>query len=388
MIGIRPALYSGLLMATPIQILCPHLTPYNDFLFRKIAEAHPQVRVRYRNKALGSHPWQSNLGEGYQLDYERRALGIDWQTLALAFTSGRTFFLVAGWDSLTMLVMLSLLRLFGRSYAIWTDTPNPDRRGNWLKERLRSAWLRWILAGAKGCLGTGSTGVAGLRKMGAPERTLVTFPFVLDLDLYRRGPRGSEASRPMRFVSSGRVQNWLKGHDVAVKAFMRIASSDSMNFEYFVAGTGPDKEALERLVQEADLASKIKFLGWVEPGDLQRLLKESDVVIHPSPVPDPFPNAVLEGMAAGCAVLGSSVCGSVVDRVVEGVSGFVHAPGDVQQLEGHIRSCILDPVRVAKMGDAAAATAERWPSARAVAIVCELAEGRFPSLANTPWPAK
>jgi glycosyltransferase involved in cell wall biosynthesis len=368
-----------------VYILCPHLTPYNDFLFRKIAEAIPGTEVIYRNRALGSHPWKSGLGSGYRMHYERRFLGLSWSTIALAVRRKSAFFLVEGWDSPTAIVLLSLLRILGRGFATWTDTPNLDRLGPWLREKLRSAWLRWIFRGAAANMGTGVPGVDGLRVMGAPERTLVNFPFVLDLHAYARPHLASAGTRPMRFVSSGRVQNRLKGHDLAIHALKRASQRSGIPFQYFIAGTGPDSGALQSLCEELGLDGSVTLMGWVEPGDLRALLHSADVLIHPSPVQDPFPNAVLEGMAAGMAVLGSSACGSVVDRVSDGESGWVHPPGSIEGLADHVEWCLRNPGAVSDMGMRGQKTAARWPVERSVAIVRDLAEGRFPVLAGIPW---
>jgi glycosyltransferase involved in cell wall biosynthesis len=370
-----------------VHILCPHLTPYNDFLFRKIAEALPGAEVIYRNQALGSHPWKSELGSGYRMRYERRFLGFSWSTILLAFRWKPALFLVEGWDSPTSMVLLTVLRLLGRNFAIWTDTPNLDRSGPWLREKLRSAWLRWIFRGAAANMGTGVPGVDGLRVMGAPEQTLVNFPFVLDLQAYTRPRPSSADARPMQFVSSGRVLNRLKGHDLAIQAFERASKRCGIPFKYFIAGTGPDSDALAALCRRLGLEDSVTLMGWVEPGDLRALLRASDVLIHPSPVQDPFPNAVLEGMAAGMAVLGSSACGSVVDRVSPGVSGLVHDSGSIDGLARDIEWCLRNPAAVADMGRRCESIAARWPVERSVEIVRDLADGRFPPLATAPWPA-
>jgi glycosyltransferase involved in cell wall biosynthesis len=367
-------------------ILCPHLTPYNDFLFRRISESVPGTEVIYRNRSLGSHPWKSELGAGYRMSYERRLLGLSWRTIALALRPRRSFFLVEGWDSPTSIVILTILRVLRREYAIWTDTPNLDRAGPWLRETLRASWLRWIFRGATANMGTGEPGVDGLRRMGAPDRTLVNFPFVLDLQQYRRPPGLGPAGRPIRFVSSGRLQCWLKGHDVAIKAFHAASIRSGIPFRYAIAGTGPDRDLLERLCRELGLDQCVELLGWVEPADLRALLISSDVLVHPSPVQDPFPNAVLEGMAAGMAILGSRACGSVVDRVPEGEGGRIHEPGSIRELAEHIEWCLRNPSLVSDMGAAGERIARKWPVERSVAIVRDLVGGRFPDLALKPWP--
>jgi glycosyltransferase involved in cell wall biosynthesis len=179
-------------------------------------------------------------------------------------------------------------------------------------------------------------------------------------------------------VSSGRIIHRVKGHDLAVRALAAALKDTPVDCEYCIAGTGPDEKALIELSQQLGIADKVRCLGWTEPADLRRLMCESHVLVHPSPIPDPFPNAVLEAMAAGMVVLGSDVCGSVKDRVEEGVSGFVHKAGDVDELAEHLRTVLRGRERLGAMGAAARRTAESWPVERGVAKIVDLYQGRFP----------
>jgi glycosyltransferase involved in cell wall biosynthesis len=103
------------------------------------------------------------------------------------------------------------------------------------------------------------------------------------------------------------VLNWLKGHDVAIRALARASAATGQPFRHSVAGTGPDGERLRTLAADLGVADSVRLLGWTEPEDLRALTRSADALIHPSPTPDPFPNAVLEGMAAGMVVFGSDV---------------------------------------------------------------------------------
>ena len=83
-------------------------------------------------------------------------------------------------------------------------------------------------------------------------------------------------------------------------------------------------------------------------------------------------NAVLEGMAAGLAILGSDVSGSVKDRVSHGFNGFVHPAGNAEVLAEHIEFALTNPAKIAEMGRRARLTAEEWPVDRGVEIVCRI----------------
>jgi glycosyltransferase involved in cell wall biosynthesis len=220
-------------------------------------------------------------------------------------------------------------------------------------------------------MGTGQPGVMALKEMGVPQTKLVIFPFYLDLRAFTREivPFPTDVGRAVRFISSGRIENSLKGHDVALRALEMASRGSERSFEYYIAGAGPDAMELRKLCSRLGIEEYVRFLGWIEPDELRRLYLAADVLIHASPVHDPFPNAVLEGMAAGLPVLGSDVSGSVKDRVEHGINGFIHRAGDAHVLAEQIRFFLKNPDKIAEMGRKARQTAEQWPIDRGVQII-------------------
>ena len=349
-------------------------TPYNDFLFRHLAgDRAIDLTVHYRSRVLSSHPWQSALAEGYRARFYNLLFGLDWHLLSLAFRDHRAFFLVAGWDHPTSQILLTLLRLFGLSYALWTDVPDLKRRRSPLFARVRGAWLRWIFSGAVQILGTGQPAVQNLKQMGAPEGRLIDFPYWVDLAAYARviEPRDGDVARPLRFISSGRVKNGLKGHDIAVRALAQAAEKGGVRFEYCIAGTGPDEAEIKELVESLGLRDRVKCLGWLEPNNLRALYQNSDVLIHPSPVHEPYGVAVIEAMAVELVVLASDVTCAARDRIQHGVNGFIHRAGDVNALSDQISFLLHNPDSIPKIGRRARDTAELWPVERAVTTIRE-----------------
>lgn len=350
-------------------------TPYNVFLFRALAnDPEVDLTVHYRERVLASHPWQSTLDQGYTFKYYKCVFGIDWNVLSLSFKENDGFFVIAGWDHPTTIVLINLLILMRRRFAIWTDTPNLNRQRNRVVALCRAQWLKWVLAHATNVMGTGQPAVEALRVIGAPSSKLVNFPFFQDLDLLK--PKTAcdlcDVSRPTRIVSSGRILNSIKGHDIALKALALATKGHGLPFEYFIAGTGPDLDALRALASKLGIEKKVTFLGWVEPHDLFSLYHNSDILIHPSPVHDPFPNAILEGMAAGLIVLASDTCGSAVDRIKNGINGFIHRAGDFNGLAEQLQFLFKNPNKMIEIGTKARDTAELWPVERGVRIIKEI----------------
>ena len=93
------------------------------------------------------------------------------------------------------------------------------------------------------------------------------------------------------------------------------------------------------------------------------------MLIHPSPVHEPYGVVVIEGMAAGKAILASNLTCAGLDRIEEGVNGFIHPAGDVQTIVDHLNYFLDRPEDVAKMGQAAIKTAHQWPIGNGVNII-------------------
>jgi glycosyltransferase involved in cell wall biosynthesis len=354
-------------------------TPYNDVLFRHLAASqHLSLRVVYRASVLSSHPWKTTLGTGYAHRYYRQIFGIDFRSILQAFDRQTDCFVVAGWDHPTTFVLLTLLRVMARRYMIWTDTPLlVGRRRTAFVRWARQHWLQWLFEGSQACFSTGKEGVSRLRDMGVPSDKAHNLPFVLNIDEYPdwchlRCKFGSTTK--LRFMSSGRLSNPVKGYDLAIRALAHaLGASDG--WEYTIAGSGPDQGALEELATSLGVGANVRFLGWVEPSDLKDELSKSHAFIHPSPRHDPYPNAVLEAMAAGCVVFASNACGSALDRISHGDSGFIHRHGDWLHLANqiaHLRSIVPEIEPIARR---ARGTAEYWSIDRSLRSLMNVISG-------------
>jgi glycosyltransferase involved in cell wall biosynthesis len=256
-----------------------------------------------------------------------------------------------------------------RPFAIWTDTPKLHLSRGYVKRVLRARWLRSVFHYANYVMGTGTPALALLEAMGCPRERLVTFPFVVDLKHF--SPSESTENTPNGrtvIVSSGRLVNWHKGYDVALSALGLLKKQGINNFVYRIAGVGPDKEALEQQATELDIRSHLEFVGWLETSVLPEFYRSANIFLHPSRF-DPYPNAVLEAMACGLPVVGSTGAGSVVDRVRHTENGLITPMEDVTTLAECLAFALSHPDECRQMGIAARQTAEQWPVSRAIQSV-------------------
>ena len=353
-------------------------TPYNDFLFRTLAaDEELALTVHFVAPILPTHPWKSEMAKGFSSRVFHQRAGLDLRSLQLAVRDKNRFFIVAGWHQSATFSLLNTLMLLGRKFAIWTDTPDCSKPRGFPKAVLRTRWLRTLFHRASYVMGTGTPALSALEAMGCPPEKLVTFPFVLDLELFKPLESqgiGTGDGQPLVFLSSGRLSNVLKGYDLAIKALASIHQRTGLDFRYRIAGEGPDKEALRELARTCGLESQVDFIGWLEPSELPGFYRSGDIFLHPSHF-DPFPNAVLEAMASGLPVIGSDLAGSVVDRIKHGENGLIHRANDIDDLTDQIFRAVKDRTAAVEMGRKARVTAETWPVERAVATVKQVVLG-------------
>jgi glycosyltransferase involved in cell wall biosynthesis len=108
----------------------------------------------------------------------------------------------------------------------------------------------------------------------------------------------------------------IKDHPLLFSAFRDVARAGA---HLCVVGGGEREGELRALARELGIAESIHFLGFRT--DLQRILADTDVVALSS-VNEGTPVALIEGLAAGCSVVGLDV-GGVADVLEDGRWGHL-----------------------------------------------------------------
>ena len=121
-----------------------------------------------------------------------------------------------------------------------------------------------------------------------------------------------------------------------------------MSLLFLGAGKQEDKEALRHALPD-DWQQSVRFIEF-EPGDFS-YLAAADIIVHPSTIPDPYPNAVREAMILGKPVIGSR-SGGIPELVVDEVTGILVEPNDKPALAQALGRLIESPEMRAQMGAA------------------------------------
>lgn len=348
----------------------PHPTHYNSYLFDHLAEMNAiAFEAVYFYKGLAKYPWKSRIITTYPVRYLSKFFKIDWNFIREKIRAKDELLVLAGWNEPTMLLLMLYFSLVGRRFVLYSDTPELHVRYG-LKRWVRKRILHFIFKRVYRFLVTGRPGVKHAQLIGVPKEKIINFPFATNIDFFIPAESKGHSSKKIKFISSGRLDHAHKAYDLAIEAFVLLKKENpSFEFEYAIAGTGPDREKLSLLIHQRGLEDQIHLLGWLEPSSLLVFYQSGDVFLHPSNF-DPFPNAVLEAMSCGLPIIGSDAAGSVVDRVIEGENGYIHCAKNVHDLyEKIVLVCQKTEQERMLMGKASRKVADQWAVAYHVGII-------------------
>src|ERR1700730_218714 len=130
-----------------------------------------------------------------------------------------------------------------------------------------------------------------------------------------------------------------KGVDLLLRA-MKLLQDDNLFPDLTIIGSGPEEANLRKLSNELALDRQVTFAGQKSGPPLAELLNRRRVLVVPSRWAEPFGVVALEGIACGCAVVGSED-GGLKEAI--GPCGLTFENGNVAALAGQLKRVLGEP---------------------------------------------
>jgi glycosyltransferase involved in cell wall biosynthesis len=143
--------------------------------------------------------------------------------------------------------------------------------------------------------------------LGAPDRKVTVLRNGVDTSLFR--PLDRDASRAAlgvtrpTLLSVGHLIE-RKGHHRVIEAMTRLPE-----FDLLIAGEGPERGRLTRMVERLGLQQRVRLLGARPHSELPALYSAADILVLASSR-EGWANVLLEAMACGTPVIASNVWGN------------------------------------------------------------------------------
>jgi glycosyltransferase involved in cell wall biosynthesis len=139
-----------------------------------------------------------------------------------------------------------------------------------------------------------------------------------------------------------------KGHLLLLDA-LQIVHERGLDFEMLFIGDGPLRPEIEKRLQQKQLSSKVKLLGWKSNAEVRDFLNQSRALIMPS-LAENLPVAMMESLALARPVLGTYIAG-VPELIEHGVSGWLVPAGNAERSADAIETILKTPVsQLSEMG--------------------------------------
>jgi glycosyltransferase involved in cell wall biosynthesis len=133
--------------------------------------------------------------------------------------------------------------------------------------------------------------------------------------------------------------------------------------QLFVVGDGKQREELIRLCQYLGILQNCHFPGFISKhGDLPGIYRLANVFVTASEI-EIQSSVVMEAAASGLPII-TVQASSMSEFVIDGVSGYLVSPDDVNQMSERIVTLVKDQIKSRKMGQSGRMIAEAHSNQR------------------------
>lgn len=146
------------------------------------------------------------------------------------------------------------------------------------------------------------------------------------------------------FLFLGRLGERKGAYDL-IEAVSRAVKKNN-KIKVLMAGDG-EIEKVKELVSKNELENNIEVVGWINHDKKVELLRQTATVVLPSYY-EGLPMTILEGMAAGKAIISTNV--GAIPEVVSPENGILITPGNIDALTEALVKCSEDDEMIGKMG--------------------------------------
>ncbi|MFC4337212.1 glycosyltransferase family 4 protein [Salininema proteolyticum] len=154
----------------------------------------------------------------------------------------------------------------------------------------------------------------------------------------RNGHERREEDPPF-VMAAGRLSP-VKRYSHLIRAFAKIGA-EFPEWRLRLYGNGRNREKLEDLAAETDVADRIDFMGAVSP--IEAEWAKASLAVSTSKM-ESFGMSLIEAMAAGTPVVSTRVKYGPMDFIEDGHNGLLVEPGDIDALAERMAEAMRDSV--------------------------------------------
>lgn len=128
--------------------------------------------------------------------------------------------------------------------------------------------------------------------------------------------------------------------------------------KFYIAGDGPQREEIEKIIKKEKMEDRIKLLGFLSPDKVKENISKCRFVVLPSIWRDNCPYSIMETMAIGKPVIGSRI-GGIPELVKNDETGFLFDYENIDELKEKMKKLYNDKELALNMGNNAKSIANQ-----------------------------
>ena len=158
----------------------------------------------------------------------------------------------------------------------------------------------------------------------------------MGVDVLEESPHVRRPNSCLIMLAVGRLHP-VKDHAFLIRACAQLKNS-GIHFACLIAGEGPERSNLEKLIYDFDLREHVFLLGHLSRTNLENYYSRCDLVVLTSRS-EGVPLVLMEAMAHGRTVLAPAITG-IPELILDGKTGFLYGPGSLNDFVSRIGALV------------------------------------------------
>ncbi len=329
-----------------ISMITAHPAPYMDVIFNQISLKY-NLNVYYNNSKSKDKSWKNqNYMKGQSIINFKESI------IALNNILKSDFVIVGGWSHKFNIILIFMLIIFKKKFAVTSDVPE-EGRINKIKKFIKSNVFKLIpyffLTG-------GSCKEHYVKYYNIDEKKIKIFPYgilfpdkqeLIDINLNRKNEILNKNSKIKILIANRFIKR--KGYEIIIDSFKNLKKLNLLNlFEITIIGNGKLYEQYKTIFYE--ISKDIRLLGWVEIDEYEQLLNNCDIYIHAS-IFEPYGIPVIDAMVRGKLVIASNGVMSAIDFIKSGYNGFIYNSNNSNELNKILINLLNEKEDIYRIGE-------------------------------------
>lgn len=195
-------------------------------------------------------------------------------------------------------------------------------------------------------------GKSRLLSLGAPVDKVKVMPMGIDVDRFTPVRSQKRGGDPVRILTVARLVE-VKGVRYGIEAVARLRER-GRDVQYWVAGDGPQRNKLETLAHSLGIEEDVTFFGNITQTKISELYQRAHLFLLPgvrasTGAVETQGVVLAEAQASGLPVVASN-CGGIPESILDGESGVLVPPGNVDALVDTLQTLLDTPDQWPEMG--------------------------------------